>query len=142
MTRVILSSQAAFNLLENRFHQHQEEVWLLGLSSTLNLLTCCLVFRGTADACLVHPRDLFRILFQHNCTQFIIAHNHPSGDPRPSPKDLKLTQRLVKVGRLLEVVLLDHLILAGKKYYSFADAGKISGRQGLAQDRYRHLSLD
>lgn len=142
MSCVILSSQVAFSVLENRFHHFQEEVWLLGLDSSLNLLTCSLIFRGTADVCLAHPRDLFRVLFDANCTQFIIAHNHPNGDAKPSIRDLKFTKQLVKMGSLLELPLTDHLILAKGEYYSFADAGKISGKRAPGQARYRCLSLD
>lgn len=103
----------------------QEEVWIISLNNHLQIIGAHMVFRGTANSCLVHPRDIFRLLIADNATRFVMAHNHPAGKALPSREDLRLTERLAKAGRLMEIPLLDHVILAGDEYYSFADRGRI-----------------
>jgi len=70
-----------------------------------------LVSLGTVSASLVHPRELFRPAIELSAYSIIVAHNHPSGDPRPSEEDLDLTRRLHKAGDLLGITILDHLVL-------------------------------
>lgn len=96
----------------------QEEFWILALSSSKKLLRCEMMFRGTADACLVHPRDVVRFLCHTNASSFIVAHNHPSGDPKPSHQDWAFTRRLVQCGHLVEIPLLDHVIVTAKTHTS------------------------
>ena len=64
---------------------------------------------------------MFEPAVQHLAAQIIIAHNHPSGNLKPSTADIKLTEQLVAAGKMLEITVLDHLIIAGNDYYSFAD---------------------
>ena len=66
---------------------------------------------GTLDSCVVHPRDIFRCAILQNAGAVILAHNHPSGDPTPSPDDLALTARMVEAGTLLGIPVIDHLIV-------------------------------
>lgn len=80
-----------------------------------------MLFRGTVDACTVHPRDIFRFGCLQNASQLIIAHNHPSGDPQPSEPDLEFTERLIKVGWAIEIPIVDHLILTPDTYFSMAE---------------------
>lgn len=108
----------------------QEEVWVLSMNGHLQVLRAHLVFRGTADSCPVHPRDVFRLLIADNATGFIIAHNHPSGRAFPSRDDLRFTARLVKAARLMEIPLIDHVIVGHGECYSFADHGRIKGPAG------------
>jgi len=79
------------------------------------------VSRGTLTGVDVHPREVFRPLVRQGAAAVVVAHNHPSGDPTPSPEDLVLTERLRKVGDLLGIPLLDHLIVAGDRYCSLAE---------------------
>ncbi len=76
------------------------------------------VSRGTLDATLVHPREVFRPALRLGGASLLLAHNHPSGDPEPSPQDWSVTLRLVRAGRLLGVPVTDHLILAGPRWVS------------------------
>lgn len=96
----------------------QEEFWTLALASNLKLIEARLLFLGTVDACLVHPRDIFRFAFIANASQIMIAHNHPSGDSNPSPEDLQMTKRLVDIGRLTGVPVIDHIIVTEKSILS------------------------
>jgi DNA repair protein RadC len=66
---------------------------------------------GSLDACIVHPREVFKPAILGNSSDIIVGHNHPSGDPSPSPEDVAVTKRLVEAGRTLGITLLDHLII-------------------------------
>jgi DNA repair protein RadC len=74
---------------------------------------------------LVHPREVFKVAMLANAACVVLAHNHPSGDPTPSPDDVALTDRLVRAGELLGVKVLDHLILGDEAYYSFKEKGMV-----------------
>lgn len=80
---------------------------------------------GGVDATQVHPRDVFREAAVAGASAVIVFHNHPSGDPSASADDVHLTRRLAEAGRILGIDLIDHLILADARYYSFREAGLI-----------------
>jgi DNA repair protein RadC len=77
------------------------------------------VSRGTLDATLVHPREVFKAALLANAAAIILTHNHPSGDPTPSGDDVQLTRRLGDAGTLLGIDVLDHIIVGDGRYYSF-----------------------
>ena len=79
--------------------------------------------RGILNSSLIHPREVFRSAILAGAAGVIVAHNHPSGDPTPSADDRAVTRQLVDAGRLLDMPLYDHVILAGERYVSFAEAG-------------------
>lgn len=85
---------------------------------------------GTLSASLVHPREVFRRAIAENCAALILVHNHPSGDPAPSPDDIEITTRLTKVGELVGIEVLDHVILAQEHYFSFREAGMLAVAAG------------
>lgn len=130
---LINSSQKAFACLEKVVSKEVEEFWILALNSNLGLIEKKLLFRGTANACLVHPRDIIKFICCQNATSFVIAHNHPSGDPRPSSFDQQITKKVFQISRLMEIPMNDHLILGSEKYYSFADRGHL--------EKYGNLKL-
>lgn len=82
---------------------------------------------GTLNASLVHPREVYRRAIQEGTANLILVHNHPSGDPSPSADDIEITSRLTKVGELVGIDVLDHVILAGERYFSFREEGLIGG---------------
>jgi DNA repair protein RadC len=120
---MIDSSRKAFHQLRHLGLLEVEEFWILALHANKYLIGRECVFRGTVDACPVYPRDVFRAACRWNASSLVLAHNHPSGDPAPSATDLNVTKRLVDAGRILGIGVDDHLIVAGKRYVSFADAG-------------------
>ena len=83
------------------------------------------VSMGSLTASVVHPREVMKPAILSNAAALLLCHNHPSGAPQPSQEDRALTSRLVDVGKLLGINVLDHLILAdgNETYYSFADEG-------------------
>ena len=78
---------------------------------------------GTLNASLVHPREVFKRAIGEGSANLILVHNHPSGDPSPSADDIEITSRLVNVGELVGIHVLDHVILAGERYFSFREEG-------------------
>src|SRR6185312_5767265 len=87
------------------------------------------LFRGTVDGCFFHPRDVFRYAIVHNASALIVAHNHPSGSPRPSPEDIEITRQLEAAGELLQVPIVDHVIITRRGYFSFLEAGMMRSRE-------------
>ena len=82
---------------------------------------------GTISSCLVHPREVFSPALAHGAGSVVVAHNHPSGDPSPSPEDRLLTERLVQAGRILGVNLDDHLVVGRGCFVSLRQLGLICG---------------
>ena len=123
---IINCSRKAFQILQKNINSQQEEVWVLTLDNDLKLLELDLLFRGTVNECIIHPRDLIRTICARNASVFIVAHNHPSGKAKPSRQDRRVTQRILKISQLLEVPMRDHLIFSQNTYFSFADHGLLN----------------
>lgn len=119
----IFSSLDAFKVLKEHINVHAEEVWVLALNSQLQLVAKEMIFRGTANHCSIHPRDIFRFLILSNACSFIMAHNHPSNSVLPSEQDLQFTQKLCHLAVLFEIPMNDHLVVTRDKYFSMADHG-------------------
>jgi len=84
------------------------------------------VTRGLLSASLVHPREVFREAIAERAASVILVHNHPSGDPTPSPDDQRVTAQLVAAGRLLDIPVHDHVIIGRGRYASFAESGLLA----------------
>ena len=109
-----------------------EKCWVLCLNRRNRLLALHEVSSGTATSSLLHPREVYRQALKHAASAAIVAHNHPSGDPSPSPADRAVTRQLADAGRVVGVELLDHVVIgrpesdpAGKGWFSFGEAGLI-----------------
>ncbi|MCA9319036.1 JAB domain-containing protein [Candidatus Saccharibacteria bacterium] len=97
----------------------QEEFWVLAFTSNQILIQSKMIFLGTVDSCVVHPREVFRFAMSVGASKILIAHGHPSGDPTPSLEDLKVTRRLVQSSQIVGIPIVDHLILTRKSVSSF-----------------------
>lgn len=97
-----------------------EEVWVLALSPLLKVLGERMLFRGTVDSCMVHPRDVFRFGLLKNAAYLMVGHNHPSGECLPSDEDYLWTKKLRSGSELLQIPLLDHVIVTEDSFFSFA----------------------
>ena len=102
-----------------------ERFGIVSLSTKHRVLRTEILSIGTLDASLVHPREVFRMAAMHRAAAIVLFHNHPSGDPTPSVDDAALTQRLVQAGILMGIEVLDHLILADTRYFSFKETGRL-----------------
>ena len=109
----------AFEQLKTQFNPYSEEFWLMTLNTQLELIRLSLVAKGTLNFCLVHPRDVFRQALSDNAFNLIVAHNHPSLNVQPTLEDLKLTKKLIKISKLIEIPVVDHLIFTNDSYFSF-----------------------
>jgi DNA repair protein RadC len=113
-----------------------EEFWVFLLNGTHRLLAYRKVSQGTLTSSLVHPREVFQPAIREGAAAIIVAHNHPSGDPKPSHEDLAVTDRLYQSGELLSIPLLDHVVVTPDDYVSIRAEHGLESRQS----RMRALS--
>lgn len=111
--------------MEDLRHEKQEHMKLLMLNSKAKLLGETTISKGTVNASLVTPRELFIEALQKNAVSIIILHNHPSGDPSPSREDMLTTKRIQDAGALIGIELLDHIIIGNNCYISFREEGML-----------------
>jgi DNA repair protein RadC len=104
-------SEAAAALREDMRLLDREEFHVLLLNTKNGLIKKCPVSRGSLNASIVEPREVFKDAIAASAASMILVHNHPSGDPTPSAEDITVTKRLVKAGELLNISVLDHIIL-------------------------------
>lgn len=101
----------------------QEELRVLLLDTRNHLLDIAKIYRGSVSTAQVRPADVFKPAIRNNATAIIVVHNHPSGDPTPSPDDAAVTRSLVEAGKLIDVEVLDHLIIGRGRYVSMKERG-------------------
>ncbi len=122
--RRIVNSNTAYELfLQHLSGLKHEEFWAMYLNTAMNPLLIRKVSEGGINATAVDPRKVFKIAIEQQATHLIVAHNHPSGNLKPSDSDEALTKKLLEAGNLLDCRLCDHLIITDHGFYSFADAG-------------------
>jgi DNA repair protein RadC len=120
----VTSSKDAYELLkENLTDLPHEEFWILMLNRANRLIRKMQISQGGVAGTVADPKIIYKAALDDLASGIIVAHNHPSGNLTASQADITLTQRLKDGGKLLEIQVLDHLILAGHNYFSFADEG-------------------
>lgn len=125
--QVINSSQELFAYLTHTMRDLAHECFkCVFLDAKNRMIAVDTLFTGTLTASSVYPREVIRAALDHRAAAMIFAHNHPSGDPMPSPADDAVTRQLVFAGRIMGVTVHDHLIIGDGHYYSFADQGRIA----------------
>ncbi|HQK35166.1 MAG TPA: DNA repair protein RadC [Spirochaetales bacterium] len=103
----------------------QEVFGILILNTTHKIVAVHEISRGTLNASMVHPREVFKPAVLHNAAAIICFHNHPSGEPKPSKEDIETTNRLVEAGKIMGIEVLDHIIVGDDKYTSLKEMGVI-----------------
>jgi len=103
----------------------QERFYAIYLDIKKKVIDKKLLFVGTVNMSLVHPREVFKYAYLNSASFIICIHNHPSGDITPSKEDIELTEQLVNIGKNQKIPILDHLIIGNNKYYSFYENNKI-----------------
>lgn len=120
----ITSSRDAYDLMRAELYDEVvEHFYLILLSRSNQVIKKHLISQGGTAGTVVDPKVVFRVALEHMAHSMILVHNHPSGNLSPSEQDKKLTQRLVKIGRDMDLTVIDHLIFADHGYFSFADEG-------------------
>jgi DNA repair protein RadC len=99
----------------------QEELRVVLMNTRNQVLGVHTVYRGSVNTSLVRVGELFREAVRQNCPAMVVAHNHPSGDPTPSPDDVAMTKQAVEAGRLLDIEVLDHLVIAQQRFVSLKE---------------------
>jgi len=116
---LITSPQDVAELVQYKMAQlEQEELWVLLLDSRNHHIHTDMLYRGSLNASTVRPAEIYKAGIRHNAAALIIVHNHPSGDPSPSPEDIQLTRMLIEAGQMLELPILDHIVIGARGFAS------------------------
>ncbi|MEC4677617.1 MAG: DNA repair protein RadC [Nitrospirota bacterium] len=127
---IFSKSRDVFQHFAPLFRNAKKEYFkILLLDQKNKLIRDVTISEGSLTATVVHPREVFRPAIRDSAAAVIFIHNHPSGNPSPSTEDKNITTRLSKVGEVMGIPVLDHLIIGDRDYFSFADAGYIRHQQ-------------
>ncbi len=121
--RIQSPEDAAAILLPRYRHRSREHFGIVLLNARNAVIRIQVIAVGSLNASLVHPRELFRPAIIQRAARLILFHNHPSGDPTPSPEDVALTGRLIELGKTLGIEVVDHVILGDGRFESLRDGG-------------------
>jgi DNA repair protein RadC len=122
----ISGSKDAYDLIKSDLLDiSYEQFWILMLNRANRVIKKCMISQGGVAGTVADPKIIFKLALEELASGVILAHNHPSGNLTASQADIDLTKKLKDAGRLLDIQVLDHLIVAGQKYFSFADEGLI-----------------
>ena len=122
----VSGSRDCFNILKAHMQDLQhEEFWILLLNRANRVIKKHQISQGGVAGTVADPKIIFKSAISELASGIILAHNHPSGNLTASQADIDLTKKIREAGKLLEIQVLDHLIVAGQKYFSFADEGML-----------------
>ncbi len=120
----IRSSRDSFEAIKGYFWDlNHEEFWVFLLNRGNQITHHFLISKGGVAGTVVDVKIIFKYAIDHLASGILVAHNHPSGRPKPSGSDQKITDRIKDAGKIMDVQLVDHIILAGNEYFSFSDSG-------------------
>ena len=121
--RVSSPGDAANLLMSEMMYLEQEHLRLILLDTRNRVLSMPSLYVGSLNTSMVRVGEMFRDAIRQNAAAIIVVHNHPSGDPSPSPEDVNVTRQLVQAGKLLDVDVLDHIIIGRQRYVSLKERG-------------------
>jgi len=122
----ITSAEDVYNRYSDLLRpKKKEHFYAIYLNTKNHIIQDALVSKGTLNASLIHPREVFKHAIQASANAIILVHNHPSGDPSPSKEDEMVTKNLVSAGELLGITVLDHIIIGADTYISLREKGTI-----------------
>jgi len=119
-------SSVASYYMERFRHEKVEHTLLLLFDSGMHLLEELLLSTGTVNASLLSPREVYISAFRSQAVHLMLLHNHPGGDPEPSSNDIRITKRIAEIGRTIDVLMLDHIIIGDNSYFSFKESGLLT----------------
>lgn len=121
--KITSPADAANLLMSEMMFLEQEHLRLILLDTRNRVLRTPTVYKGSLNTSVVRIGEVFRSALKENAAAMIVAHNHPSGDPSPSPEDVNVTRQLVQAGQLLDIDVLDHVIIGRQRYVSLKERG-------------------
>lgn len=120
----IRSPECAANAIQKEIGDEDREVFLvLCLNMKNHIVAIHRASIGNLNSAIIHPREIFKAAILNNAASIIIAHNHPSNDPTPSPEDIEVTKRLCKAGDVMGIEILDHIVVGMTKFVSLKEKG-------------------
>lgn len=122
---LMISPEHVFQYCLDMISLEQEHFVLLCLTTKNRVKKRKAIFVGSLNCTVVHPREVFRSAIENGSAAVICVHNHPSGDPTPSPEDIQMTTRLIEAGEVVGIEVLDHVIVASGGYCSMQERGLI-----------------
>lgn len=124
--RALRSSEDVYRHFAERLDKEKREIFYVVLLNNKNRkIREVKISEGSLTASLVHPREVYNPVIRESAAAVIFVHNHPSGDPAPSPEDIDITRRLKQVGEVMGIRVLDHVVIGHDRYYSFSDRGML-----------------
>jgi DNA repair protein RadC len=123
----VRESRVAYNVLreiylrESKIEREQEHLWVVSLTAQNDIISIDLVSLGSINKTVVEPMQVYRMALIKGASAIYLAHNHPSLNIFPTEGDIKITDKMIQVGKILDIKLVDHLIISEKDYYSFSD---------------------
>ena len=117
--------------MERFRHQNVEYILLIMFDSGMHVIGEHILSKGTVNASLLSPREVFIQAFKEQAAGIMILHNHPGGNPVPSDNDLQITERINEAGALMDIPLIDHIILGDNSYFSFKESGLLTLESGV-----------
>jgi DNA repair protein RadC len=121
--RVTSPGDAANLLMSEMTFLEQEHLRVILLDTRNRVLNTPTIYIGSLNTSVIRIGELFRAAIRENAAALIVAHNHPSGDPTPSPEDVNVTRQLVKAGKLLDIDVLDHIVIGRQRFVSLKERG-------------------
>jgi DNA repair protein RadC len=120
------SAEDVFRHFRDTLEKEKRELFYVVLLNNKNKkIRDVKISEGSLTASLVHPREVYNPVIRESAAAVIFVHNHPSGDPAPSPEDIEITRRLKEVGEVMGVRVLDHVVIGHDRYFSFNDKGML-----------------
>lgn len=117
--------QLAAYFMEEMRNLETEHVYAAYMDTSGRLLHQQMVFKGTIQSAFIEPRELLRLALVYDASQYVVLHNHPSGNPQPSREDIEVTERLAQASKLIGISLTDHIVIGDNQYVSLRERGMI-----------------
>lgn len=125
LPKKIVSPEEAYNAITTitNVEEAQEVFGILILNTKNKIVAMHEISRGSLNASVIHPREVFKPAILHNAASIICFHNHPSGDPKPSNEDIEVTNRLIEAGEIIGIRIMDHIVVGDGEYVSLKEKG-------------------
>lgn len=124
--QVVSSNLLGKMLIEEMKDLQQEHLVVIYLNTKNEMIKKELIFKGTLNQSIAHPREIYRGAVKYSAARFILSHNHPSGNPEVSQNDIDFTKRMVKCGEIMGIEMLDHIVVGNDSYESMRELGIIT----------------